>query len=442
MFARKPTVTQLTQIMTDVASKFDSNSWNSPKEFTQFCNTNHIIVKAPNGWYCHCETFAREHICDHVLCLQIYLKEVTVPLEHLQFKHVQKRKRGRPTALIGHRYSRPENSSSDASSDDSDHNSCDDFDDSGQPAARAMSTAIGGPSKPTKEPTELLPAARATSTAIGGRDFTGNTCNLHLSQQEKAFARDTEDALKESLHETEEFTRKCEEELLYLDHALEKNNLVRIPTVINGSCGPHAIQLAMENALARGVPTLQNFQHAHSMDHIRFQVVNELRTNPVKWEQMWLNALVLPTEIDDPCSYMDFCNRLESPSTYFSEMAFHVVCDLFNIVIGVVNSAGTITWIPGNPVLNAAFGQRFPAILARTEYPNHYYAVVPIGTAFLLAAPIYSEKLANATIDAVDEVATQRVTIDGVDEVQAHDQDPTNTSVTSDLPALREEHEV
>jgi hypothetical protein len=106
------------------------------------------------------------------------------------------------------------------------------------------------PSECTNEPTKLLPAARATSTAIGGRDFTGNTCNVHLSQEENAFARDTEDALKESFHETEEFTRRCEEDLLYLDRSLKKNNLVRIPTVTNGSCGPHAIQVAIENALA------------------------------------------------------------------------------------------------------------------------------------------------------------------------------------------------
>ena len=47
-------------------------------------------------WYCHCESFAREHICSGVLAVQIYLREVAVPITALCFQGRKRRGPGAP----------------------------------------------------------------------------------------------------------------------------------------------------------------------------------------------------------------------------------------------------------------------------------------------------------------------------------------------------------
>lgn len=48
------------------------------------------------NWYCHCEVFTREHVCEGVLATQLLLKEVILPLSAAAFKGRKIRGPGAP----------------------------------------------------------------------------------------------------------------------------------------------------------------------------------------------------------------------------------------------------------------------------------------------------------------------------------------------------------
>jgi hypothetical protein len=71
------------------------NSWPTMAAFYHFVQYENIVVrKADTHWLCHCELCTRQFVCDHVLCVKLNLKLVTMSRGALTFKH-QNRGRGR-----------------------------------------------------------------------------------------------------------------------------------------------------------------------------------------------------------------------------------------------------------------------------------------------------------------------------------------------------------
>ncbi len=53
------------------------------------------------GFWCSCETCAREYNCEHVVAVRIYLRQVTLPVKYAEWGKKGKRGRGRPKKATG-----------------------------------------------------------------------------------------------------------------------------------------------------------------------------------------------------------------------------------------------------------------------------------------------------------------------------------------------------
>jgi hypothetical protein len=74
------------------------NSWTSMAEYHHFVNFENLVIRKDNNWTCHCPLATREFVCDHVLCVKLFLKMITVPRTAMSF-NTQKRGVGRaPTS--------------------------------------------------------------------------------------------------------------------------------------------------------------------------------------------------------------------------------------------------------------------------------------------------------------------------------------------------------
>ena len=340
IFRRNPTPGMLTAALQVLGQKYNALSWNSAKEFTAFCNHYHLIVKENGKHYCHCAVFHREFICPHVLALQIHLKEVTIPTKERQFKHLKKRGKGRPPSLKNQGYCRP--SSSSGSSSDS------------------------------------------SSSSSSNEDSTKEDEDVTTS------------AIKASLVEQKNFEEKQHAELVRLDASLAMKHSTRVETLRQGCCGPHALEIVVASIDTRSADR----KPSHSV--IRQSVAAELRCHSAKWHEKWLHYMLLnENELDSSLSYQAYAASVAKSGTYFTELEFYIASELLGIVIGVINASGIVTWSPSNPAIDIhLLTGRDIVFVARFEFPNHYYAVLPNGTPEALQKIAMFSERALATIES------------------------------------------
>ena len=126
-FDGEPSLVVLRQRAIALYGNFMTLTWPSLKQLAKFLTSYCLAMKLvlddgsrSPSWYCHCECFAREHICSGVLATKIHLREVTVPLSALAFKGRKKRGPGAPRDITrNQRYAHVEDSSSSSSSSSS-----------------------------------------------------------------------------------------------------------------------------------------------------------------------------------------------------------------------------------------------------------------------------------------------------------------------------------
>ena len=83
--------------------KFLRLEWDHMKDLCRFltccCLVSKLVLEDGSrgaNWYCHCEVFTREHVCEGVLATRLLLKEVTLPLTAAAFKGRKIRGPGAP----------------------------------------------------------------------------------------------------------------------------------------------------------------------------------------------------------------------------------------------------------------------------------------------------------------------------------------------------------
>jgi hypothetical protein len=86
------------RLVEDAVAVYKNLSYGTMSDLQQWLCYGNVVIKtraAPlANWYCHCEEHTREHICVHVLAVQLVLNVVEVPDKHCSFK-TKKRKAGR-----------------------------------------------------------------------------------------------------------------------------------------------------------------------------------------------------------------------------------------------------------------------------------------------------------------------------------------------------------